>query len=139
MVQFRKPDSSVWRSSQTSPSFCHVLCLCLKNPVLLCCQLLWTFLRIGLCFVIGRRLAPRPCPPLTALWLISKGSILQCFLLVPTTRSCCCFLRNRTIQFGVLDHPVFLSQNPVVLLVADVSVTAVSCIVASVAKTPSKS
>jgi hypothetical protein len=71
--------------------------------------------------------------------LIGRGSILQCFLLVPVTKSCCCFLGNRTIRFGDLEHLVFLYQNHVVLLVVDVSVTTVSYIVASVAKTLSKS
>jgi hypothetical protein len=62
------------------------------------CHLLWTILRIGFCFAIGQRLAPQPCPPLTALWLIDRGSILQCILLVPAIRSCCCLLGNQTIQ-----------------------------------------
>jgi hypothetical protein len=39
------------------------------------------------------------------------------------------------VRFYILDYPVFLSLGPHVLLVADVSVTVVSCIVASVTKT----
>jgi hypothetical protein len=63
----------------------------------------------------------------------------MCLLLASATRSSCCFLGNRTIRFEVLDHPVSLSQNPTVLLVADVSVTTISYVVASVAKTLSRS
>jgi hypothetical protein len=139
MVQFGKPDFPIWRSSRAGPSFCSGLCLRLQNPILLCCHLLWTFLCVGLHLAIGRRLAPRPYPPLTALWLIGKGSLLQCFLLVLATRSRCYFLGNRTIRFGVLGHPIFLSWNLAVLLVADVSIMAVSCVVAYVAKTLSRS
>jgi hypothetical protein len=135
MVRFEKPDCPVWRLSRAGPDFCSGLCPRLRNPILLCCHLIWTFLRVGLCFAIGQRLAPRPCPPLTALWLIGRGSILQCFLLMPVISSCSYFLGNRTIQFGVPDHPVFLSRNPAVLLVANVSVTVISCVVASIAKT----
>jgi hypothetical protein len=51
----------------------------------------------------------------------------------------CCFLKNQIIRFGVLNHLVFLSQNSAVLLVANMSVTVVSCIVATVAKILSRS
>jgi hypothetical protein len=60
-------------------------------------------------------------------------------LLVPATKSYYCFLGNWNIRFWVPDHPIFLSENPAVLLVADVSVTAVSDVVASIAKTLSGS
>jgi hypothetical protein len=43
------------------------------------------------------------------------------------------------VQFGILDYPVFLSSGSPVLLVADVSVTVVSCVKASIAKTFSRS
>jgi hypothetical protein len=39
------------------------------------------------------------------------------------------------IQFGIPDCSIFLSRGPSVLLMADVSVTVISYIVASVAKT----
>jgi hypothetical protein len=58
---------------------------------------------------------------------------------MPMTRSCYYFLGNWTIWFGVPDHSVFLSQNPAVLLVADVSVMAVSYVIAFIAKTISRS
>jgi hypothetical protein len=51
------------------------------------------------------------------------------------TRSCCCLRRNRTLRFGVLDHPVFLSWGPSVLLVSDAPITATPCVVIFVAKT----
>jgi hypothetical protein len=43
------------------------------------------------------------------------------------------------VQFGILDCPIFLIWDPSVLLVADVSVTTISCVVASIAKTLSRS
>jgi hypothetical protein len=43
------------------------------------------------------------------------------------------------VQFGIPDYPVFLTRGPSILLVADVSITAISCIVASVDKTLSRS
>jgi hypothetical protein len=43
------------------------------------------------------------------------------------------------VWFGILDCPVFLTRDISVLLVADVSVTAVFCVIASVAKTLSRS
>jgi hypothetical protein len=43
------------------------------------------------------------------------------------------------VRFGVLDCLDFLSQGPSVLLVADVDITAISCIVAFMAKTLSRS
>jgi hypothetical protein len=139
MVRFGKLDCPVWRSSRAGLSFCSGLCLRLWNPVLLCCHLLWMFLRVRLHFAIGRRLAPQSCPPLTTLWLVGRGSILQRFLLVMATRSCCCFLGNQTIRFGVPGHPIFLSQNSTILLVVDVSVTVVSYVVAFIAKILSRS
>jgi hypothetical protein len=42
-------------------------------------------------------------------------------------------------RFGILDCPNFLCWNPVALLVANVSVTAVSYVVSSIAKTLSRS
>jgi hypothetical protein len=42
-------------------------------------------------------------------------------------------------QFGIPDCPVFLSWTLLVLLVIDTPVTVVSCVVASVAKTLSRS
>jgi hypothetical protein len=43
------------------------------------------------------------------------------------------------VQFSILDCPVFLPRGPSVLLVADVSITTVSCVVASMIKTLSRS
>jgi hypothetical protein len=43
------------------------------------------------------------------------------------------------IRFGILDCSIFLTRGPSVLLVANVSVTAISCIIASMAKTLSRS
>jgi hypothetical protein len=43
------------------------------------------------------------------------------------------------VQFGNMDYLIFLTQGPSILLVANVSVMAVSCVVASVAKTLSRS
>jgi hypothetical protein len=48
-------------------------------------------------------------------------------------------LPGKRDQFGVLNHLVFLSQNPAVLLVVDVSTTAISYVVASVSMTLSRS
>jgi hypothetical protein len=42
-------------------------------------------------------------------------------------------------QFGILDCPVFLSWSLPVLLVVNTPVTVVSCVVASMAKTLSRS
>jgi hypothetical protein len=38
------------------------------------------------------------------------------------------------VRFGIPNYQVFLSWNPAAWLVIDVSVTAISCVVASVAK-----
>jgi hypothetical protein len=43
------------------------------------------------------------------------------------------------VWFGIPDYPVFLTQGPSVLLVADVSVTVISSIVTFMAKTLSRS
>jgi hypothetical protein len=43
------------------------------------------------------------------------------------------------VHFGILDCPIFLSLGPPVLLEADVSIMAVSYIIASVIKTLSRS
>jgi hypothetical protein len=43
------------------------------------------------------------------------------------------------VRFGILDYPVFLPCGSPVLLVADVSVTTVSYVKASIAKTVSRS
>jgi hypothetical protein len=43
------------------------------------------------------------------------------------------------VQFSILDYPVFLTRGPSALLVADVSITVVFCVEASMAKTPSRS
>jgi hypothetical protein len=43
------------------------------------------------------------------------------------------------VRFGILDCPVFLPQSSFALLMDDVSVTAISCVVASMAKTLSRS
>jgi uncharacterized membrane protein YecN with MAPEG domain len=43
------------------------------------------------------------------------------------------------LLLGKLDHLVFLSQSPIVLLVTDISKTVVSYVVASVDKTLSRS
>jgi hypothetical protein len=40
--------------------------------------------------------------------------------------------------FGILDCPIFLPRGFSVMLVADMSVMAISCVVASVAKTLSR-
>jgi hypothetical protein len=58
---------------------------------------------------------------------------------VLATRSYNSFLENGMVQFNLLDYLIFLTQSPSVLLVADVAVTAVSYIVASMAKTLSRS
>jgi hypothetical protein len=42
------------------------------------------------------------------------------------------------VQLGILDYPVFLTRGPSVLLVVDLSVRAISYVVASVAKTLSR-
>jgi hypothetical protein len=42
-------------------------------------------------------------------------------------------------RFGILDYPVFMYEGPPVLLVADVSVTVVSCVITSMDKTLSRS
>jgi hypothetical protein len=55
------------------------------------------------------------------------------------TRSHNCFLGNRMVRFVIPDCPVFLTQAPSVLLVADVFVTTVSYIVVFMAKTLSRS
>jgi hypothetical protein len=43
------------------------------------------------------------------------------------------------VRFGILDYPVFLARGPSILLVADVSITTVSYIEDSMAKTLSRS
>jgi hypothetical protein len=43
------------------------------------------------------------------------------------------------VRFGISDCSIFLSRGFFILLVADVSITAISCVVASVAKTLSRS
>jgi hypothetical protein len=43
------------------------------------------------------------------------------------------------VRFGILDCSIFLTRGPSVLLVADVLVTVVSYVVASMAKTLSRS
>jgi hypothetical protein len=43
------------------------------------------------------------------------------------------------VRFGILDYPIFLPRGLSVLLVSDVSITTVSCVEASVAKTLSRS
>jgi hypothetical protein len=43
------------------------------------------------------------------------------------------------VQFSISDYPIFLLSDPFILLVANVSVTAVSCVVASMDKTLSRS
>jgi hypothetical protein len=43
------------------------------------------------------------------------------------------------VRFGILDYLVFLTRGPSALLVADVSVMAISNVVPSVAKTMSRS
>jgi hypothetical protein len=42
------------------------------------------------------------------------------------------------VRFGILNYPIFLTRGLSVLLVADMFVTAVSFVVVSVAKTPSR-
>jgi hypothetical protein len=54
------------------------------------------------------------------------------------TRRCRYLLGNPMVWFGIPDCQVFLSRNPPVLLVADVSVTVTSYVVASMAKTLSR-
>jgi hypothetical protein len=49
------------------------------------------------------------------------------------------FLDNQIVRFGSIDCPIFLNRGPSILFVADVSVTAISCVVASIAKTLSRS
>jgi hypothetical protein len=43
------------------------------------------------------------------------------------------------VRFGILDYPVFLPRSSSALLKADVSVAAISCVVASMAKILSRS
>jgi hypothetical protein len=43
------------------------------------------------------------------------------------------------VQFGIMDCPVFMTRGPSIMLVADMFVTAVSCVEASVPKTLSRS
>jgi hypothetical protein len=117
------------------PSFCLGLCLLALGLVLLYCSLLWTLLCVMLRFIIGRSLAPRPCLTLAAPCSISRRSILGYPLFVLLAQNCCCLQKNWTIRFGVLDHPVFLSWAPSLMLVVDSLVMTISCIVAYVAKT----
>jgi hypothetical protein len=58
---------------------------------------------------------------------------------VLATRSCSCFLGNQMVRFDILDCSVFLIRGSSILLVADTSVTIVSCVVTSVAKMLNKS
>jgi hypothetical protein len=43
------------------------------------------------------------------------------------------------VRFGIMDYLVFLPRSSSALLMADMSVVAISCVVASVAKTLSRS
>jgi hypothetical protein len=53
--------------------------------------------------------------------------------------SCNSFLGNRMVRFSILNCLVFLTRGTYVLLVADVSITAISYVVASLVKTLSRS
>jgi hypothetical protein len=67
------------------------------------------------------------------------GTILRCFSLVPMTRNCYYLWGNRMVRFGIPNYQVYLPSGSPILLVADIPVTAASCVVASMAKTLSRS
>jgi hypothetical protein len=96
------------------------------------------FLSIGLYFAIGRRFTPRPCLLLTAPQLINRR-LIRCPLLLLVTKCYCYLLGNRMLWFGILDCLIFLPRSFSALLMADVSVMAIFCVVASMAKTLSRS
>jgi hypothetical protein len=64
---------------------------------------------------------------------------IGCLILLLVTRSYSGFLGKWMVWFDIPDCPIFLIRGPSVLLVVNVSITAVSYVVASVAKTLSRS
>jgi hypothetical protein len=106
-----------------------------------CSSLMWPpldFSHIGLYFVIGRRFILRPRLLLTASQVINRR-LIGCPLPLLVSKCCRGLMENRMVQFGILDCPIFLLQSFSALLMADVSVAAIFCIVASMAKTLSRS
>jgi hypothetical protein len=96
------------------------------------------FSRIGLYFVIGRRFILRPRPLLIASQVINRG-LIGCPLPLLVTKYYRYLLGNQMVRFDIPDCPIFLSRSFSALLMADVSVAAISGIVASMAKTLSRS
>jgi hypothetical protein len=139
MVWFTKSDCPIWLLLGTGHCLGFDFYFFSWGLVLLLCNLLWTFLRVMLRFVIGRSLALRPCLILIVPWSINRRHNFEHTLLVLLTRGCCCIRGNWMVRFDILNYPIFLSWSLPVLLVADTPVTTISCVVASVAKTLCKS
>jgi hypothetical protein len=93
---------------------------------------------IGLYFVIGQRFILQPCLLLTASQVINKRLIGYPLPLL-VTKCCRCLLGNRMVQFNILECLIFLPRSFSALLMADMSVAAISCVLASMAKTLSRS
>jgi hypothetical protein len=113
------------------------LCLLLEP----CSALLWPlciFSLIGLYFVVGQRFILWPSPLFTASQVINRG-LIGCPLPPLATKCCHCLLGNQMVRFGILDYPIFLPRSFSAMLMVDVSVAAISYLVASMAKTLSRS
>jgi hypothetical protein len=54
MVRFTKPDYPVWLLLETGHGIGFDVGLLTLGLILLHCNLLWTFLHVMLCFIIGR-------------------------------------------------------------------------------------
>jgi hypothetical protein len=60
-------------------------------------------------------------------------------LLLLVTKCCCCLVGNLMVLFDILDCPVFLLRSSSALLMANVSVVAITRVVAAMIKTLSRS
>jgi hypothetical protein len=141
----QKLDGPVWETGLSGFEVTVSWSLPLSWPMSLflehCSALLWPpldFFLIVLYFIIGQRFIIWPCPLLTTSQVINKR-LIGCPLPLLATKCCPYLLGKWMVWFGILDCPIFVPRSFPVLLMADVYVVAISCVVASRAKTLSRS
>jgi hypothetical protein len=133
-----EPRETRWSSLAATVNWSHLLSWSLSSPM-------GPYLA-----PLQPSLDPSPCWALLRQWPKSRSSALsdldcplihqqKIWLRAPTACAAeqrhCCLWGNCMVWFGILDCPVFLSWSLPVLLVANTPVTAVSCVVVSMAKT----